>query len=391
MITKLTECVACGDELLYKFLDLNEQPLANNYHTGEPQQAYPLAVNYCVNCSHTQLTHAVDPKLLFENYLYVTGTSDTLRQYCKDFAKFVTDTAKVGAVLDIASNDGTQLSAFKDKGWDTYGVEPAKNLAKHSEHTIYCDFFENVEIDKKFDAITAQNVVAHTQYPLQFLKKIKKLLKPNGRAFIQTSQCQMYANGEFDTVYHEHISFFCVNSMQKLCHRAGLKLLDVVITPIHGNSYVFVIGKKGEEQIDQYLTDERYRYNFRTYEQFADKALTTVNDLKCVIEQYKSAGFTVAGYGAAAKGMTVLNAGDIQLDYIADDNPLKQNKQTPGGNIPIVPSDALRFADDMLIIPLAWNFYDEICDRVKPLRKNKNTVFVKYFPELKIHHEKFTG
>jgi len=79
------------------------------------------------------------------------------------------------------------------------------------------------------------------------------------------------------------------------------------------------------------------------------------------------------------------------LDYIADDNPLKQNKQTPGGNIPIVPSDALRFADDMLIIPLAWNFYDEICDRVKPLRKNKNTVFVKYFPELKIHHEKFTG
>ena len=173
---------------------------------------------------------------MFKHYLYVTGTSKTLRDYCGWFANKVSvENPHCESVCDIASNDGTQLDAFLNLGFETTGIEPADNLIADQPHHIINDFAENVHMTKQFDVITAQNVMAHTQYPLEILFKIKQWLKKEGTAYIQTSQANMFINGEFDTMYHEHISFFCVKSMTALLNRVGLQLVNVETTPIHGS------------------------------------------------------------------------------------------------------------------------------------------------------------
>lgn len=213
---ELKECLCCGNSDVRTILDLGNQPLANTYHTGEDLDVYPLKLNLCQNCWHLQLSHAVNPDLMFKNYLYVSGTSNTLREY---FDKFVDITLSYNkdakTVLDIACNDGTQLDSYKRIGIKTYGIDPAENLhtiSKEKGHDIVLDYF-NIESvkkfgNKKFDIITAQNVFAHNTYPLEFLKICKGILNDDGHIFIQTSQANMVLNNEFDTIYHEHISFF---------------------------------------------------------------------------------------------------------------------------------------------------------------------------------------
>ncbi len=238
----LTKCVACGHNKLQNILDFAPQPLANNFHNGDAGESYPLGINVCENCSHAQLTVAVNPDLMFKHYLYVTGTSDTLKSYCDWFADMVSMQVAPGLVCDIASNDGTQLDSFAKLGWQTMGIEPAQNLVKDYKHYVINDYAQNVKDNLQLDVITAQNVMAHTADPLGIMKNIKKWLKPNGKAFIQTSQANMFKNGEFDTIYHEHISFFCSSSMNALCQRAGLKLINVQKSHIHGSSYIFTVG-----------------------------------------------------------------------------------------------------------------------------------------------------
>lgn len=385
----LTECLCCGSDRLANLLDLGMQPLANNYHNGDEGKEYPLALNICKQCCHTQLSVAVNPELMFKHYLYVTGTSKTLRDYCGWFANMcVAENPNGVSVLDIASNDGTQLDAFKMLGLETVGIEPATNLIADQPHHIINDFAENVHMAKQFDIITAQNVMAHTQYPLEILFKIKQWLSKTGTAYIQTSQANMFINGEFDTIYHEHISFYCVRSMTRLLNRVGLHLVDVTKTHIHGESYVFKIKHANGKQQDLEAFDE-HRYITKTYKDFGNKTAQTLTKLLWGILKYRKLGYTVIGYGAAAKGMTVLNALRLQteekylIDYIVDDNPLKVNKMTPGTNIPICDSTILKSESRQLIIPLAWNFHNEISQKVANIRGDRDTVYLQYFPVYK--------
>ena len=387
----LKKCVACGGSNLKQFLDLDKQPLANNYHDGSGAgQEYPLGLNVCTDCWHTQLPVSVDPKVMFDHYIYVTGTSKTLRDYCDWFAKFVTDREQIeqGHILDIACNDGTQLDSFRKLGWKTYGIDPAKNLyeiAKQKGHMVRNAYWPIDYI--KLHVITAQNVCAHTPNPLEFLKGVKQSLLPNGTAYIQTSQSQMYQRNEFDTTYHEHISFFSANSMKTLAERAGLVLTDIHITPIHGDSYVFILKHPGAEVMDsvQNTIDKEakeYRHDLGFYQMFGNNANTILNNLKDLVDRCKKQGTPVVGYGAAAKGMTVLNAKNIQLDWIVDDNELKQNLFTPGSNIPIKGRNSLDIDEHIVVIPLAWNFFDEIKSNVNKIRGNKTTQYVQYFPKV---------
>ena len=393
---KLDTCVACGLTELEPFLDLDEQPLANNYHSGEGGgDSYPLALNVCKSCWHTQLSVSVDPKILFEHYLYVTGMNETIKAYSKSFAEMVNSELYIDwtpSVLDIACNDGTQLDEFKKLGFDTHGVDPAKNLAELSKdrgHNITVDFWPT-DLERHFDVITAQNVCAHTPDPLQFLIGVANHLLPTGTAYIQTSQSQMYQNSEFDTVYHEHISFFSTNSMKVLAKRAGLTLVDVKLTSIHGTSYVFVLKHSNDIQnsvpdmISTEIADGRYNLDF--YRQFGEKADAILTKLNYVIESLKliSPGVKIVGYGAAAKGMTVLNAKNIQLDWIVDDSPHKVGLFTPGTNIEIKDRSSLNTTDKIIVIPLAWNFFDEIKANVEEIRGKDETRFIKYFPEVGI-------
>ena len=389
--TTLNKCVACGGSNLEQFLDLAEQPLANNYHDGTGGgESFKLGLNLCTDCYHTQLPVSVDPKAMFDHYLYVTGTSQTLRDYCDWFAQFVTDREQIkhGHILDIACNDGTQLDSFRKLGWKTFGVDPAKNLfdiALEKGHMVRNAYWPISY--PLMDVITAQNVCAHTPNPLEFLQGVKKSLTVNGTAYIQTSQSQMYQRNEFDTTYHEHISFFSANSMQTLAERAGLVLADIHITPIHGDSYVFVLKHKGAdvqnsvtETIRKEGKDGRHNRNF--YQMFGINAESIVRKLKDLVTRCQQEGTPVVGYGAAAKGMTVLNANDIQLDWIVDDNQLKQGLLTPGTNIPIKDRNSLDIDEHIVVIPLAWNFFDEIKSNVEEIRQDKSTQYVQYFPNV---------
>jgi 2-polyprenyl-3-methyl-5-hydroxy-6-metoxy-1,4-benzoquinol methylase len=412
--SELISCLCCKTENKL-FLDLGLQPLANNYHEKEEHcDVYPLKLKYCPICFHCQLSHAVNPELLFKTYKYVSGTSQTGMTFFKDNAKFIDDyytsrntniSTKEKKVLDIASNDGSQLDCFKALGWTTYGVDPATNLvpiAIEKGHHVVCDFW-NDNVAKQLpimDVITAQNVFAHTQYLDEFLQACKLIMDDNTLLFIQTSQKNMIVNNEFDTTYHEHISFYNTKSMKTLVERNGLFLNRVLEAEIHGYSYIFEIGKVSNLEtkviVNQYLKEEDDKgiYNEQTYFDFNEKTQIIVHNLKQEIEDFKSNGYKCIGFGAAAKGQTVLCYGEIGLDYIIDENPLKINLLSPKMNIPIVSID--HFINDTninendkenkyVILILAWNFATEIKEKIRKYKGNKKCVILEaYFPEIVI-------
>jgi SAM-dependent methyltransferase len=377
-------------------LDLGNQPLANEYHDATVSlPEFPLAINLCNRCFHCQQSIAVDPDDMFRNYLYVSGTSQSLMDYFDWFATMVNEKIPGGndrKMLDIASNDGSQLAAFQKLGWKGWGVDPAKNLYEQAKKTganITCDYWTRDvahQLGETFDAIVAQNVFAHTANPLEFLKTCASVMHRNTKIFIQTSQAQMFYNGEFDTIYHEHISFFSAKSLQTLAHRAGLFVEDIFTTPIHGTSYIFVLGYDSDEtKAKSFIEQERQngRYTKKLYRNFADTASSTVKHLSDIIETYRLKHYSIVGFGAAAKGNTLLNFGRIRLDCIVDDNPLKQGLLTPGMNIPIIPiQDIATKPHPMVIVVLAWNFFDEIRKKTKMLRPDCDDIFITYFPKI---------
>lgn len=407
--THINRCLACGSAELINTLDLGTQPLANNFldHAAlsHDEPSYPLKVNMCQHCHHLQLTHAVNPELIYRNYLYVSGTSQTYLEYMKWYAGFVAETHQLHhqpghqgpfKVLDIGCNDGSQLDALKELTFRTYGIDPAENLHAVSSakgHQIICGFWDQRTanaLPNKFDIITSQNAFAHIPDPLSYLKLVKEKLANDGLMFISTSQADMIVNNEFDTIYHEHISFFNVKSMKHLTERAGLYLRDVIKTPIHGTSYIFVLGHQPQTQrLDNILRMEQAQglYTDDTYAQWTANTLCLVNELKTFVELYRHKGYILGGYGAAAKGNTLLNFSEIQLDFIIDDNPLKQGKLSPGRNIPVVSIDYLdkyTIDDRVLFVPLAWNYFNDIKKQILARRSDEKDKFLRYFPEVMI-------
>jgi hypothetical protein len=352
---KLTRCLVCGNKKLIKFFDLNQQPLANNYVKN--QYWYPLGLNYCENCTHTQLTYAIDPKVMFEDYAFVSGTTDTLNKWFKDFAdQFKNDSP--GRILDIAGNDGTLLKYFK--GWDRLNIDPAKNLNHFNEDEgimIINDFWREEIGNKfgKFDLITAFHVVPHTPTPLSFVKGLRKAIKDTGRIYIETSQIDMLQNGQFDTIYHEHYSQFSEKSMRLLLEKGGFKGWEINITkvPIYGNSMMVEIK--------------------RPYYDFNNRA----NKLKEFLNNIPE---DAIGFGAAARATVMINSVNMKLRYVIDENPLKIGKVIPGTDIPIVSPSVLKHEGKLNIVIFAWTFADEIKKKIKKLRPGAKDTF--YVPNI---------
>jgi len=268
----LDNCVACGSNDLKSFFDLGLQPLANSYKKSKNQheQFFPLGVNCCTHCFHVQLTHAVNPDLLFKDYSYVSGINKPMLEFFEWFADMSVNKFdnKPKTVLDIGCNDASQLDYFKKLGLETYGIDPAENLYADTSkrHNIICDYFKTGLLNQEFDLVTIQNAFAHNYNQLEMLLAAKSVVKDNGLLFIQTSQGDMILNGEFDTIYHEHISFYNINSMNEICKRANLNLIDVLRHPIHGNSYIFIISKTKQniEHIQNLISNERQIGYYKT-------------------------------------------------------------------------------------------------------------------------------
>ena len=394
----IDECIACGSTDLVPVLDLGQQPLANSYKKSpdDTESYFPLAINRCKECFHVQLSVRVDPDLMYKDYAYVSGTAKTQLDYFDWFAEFAAE--KYGTkpinVLDIGCNDGSQLNSFQDRGAQTYGVDPAENLFPTSSerHYVVCEYFTGKEFaHKRFDIITCQNAFAHNFNQLELLQNIRSVMHKESLLFATTSQCDMILNGEFDTIYHEHLSFYNVKSIDALCKRAGLNLVDVIKSPVHGMSYIFVISKfaKAPRTIENLISHETSKglYSPETYDKYEADCLHNVKQFADFIKKMKSEGRTVVGYGAPAKGNTLMNFAGIGPDFIIDDNPLKQGLYAPGVNVPIYSSEHLEsysYKTGIVFIPLAWNFYTEIVKKIKTMRPDGKDIFVKHFPDFKI-------
>jgi SAM-dependent methyltransferase len=396
---QITECIACGHDKLTSVLSLGEQPLANSFKKtkDEKEDFFPLAINHCNNCYHVQLTHKVNPDLLFKNYLYVSGTAKTQLNYFKWFTDLTIEEfgGTPRTVLDIGCNDGSQLDYFKQKGLQTFGIDPATNLHEISskKHDVACGYFNQHDFDAatSFDIILCQNAFAHNYNQLEFLQKARNLMGAYTKLYITTSQSNMIQNNEFDTIYHEHLSFYNIKSMKELCNRAGLHLIDVIKHPIHGTSNIFVISRylyRGS-RIDNLIEQERLQgiYEKETYVEYAKKCQDIIRHFAKEVNELKRNGYVVVGYGAPAKGNTLLNAAITLLDFIVDDNPMKQGLWTPGISTPIYSQEALDkidFEKKVCFVPLAWNFFEEIKSKIIAKRPMRPDSFLQYFPKVEI-------
>ena len=354
-------CLCCESLDLVNVIDLGEQSPANNYSITDK---YPLALNVCKKCSHLQLSHSVDPDVLFSNYPYMSGVSQTMKDYYKKFATLCIEYMPEALnVLEIACNDGSQLDVFQEMGFHTFGIEPAKNIYEiaNKRHYVINDFFP-CKFEVKPDIIVAQNVFAHVPEPLQFLNGCFDIMTDESHLFIQNSQTRMLEQGQFDTIYHEHISFFNIKSLQTILSRAGLVLHDTIYQEnIHGGSMVYVIKKKRE--IDMVA-----------YERFNQKSQAFKDNFIEVVESYRSKGYKTVVYGAAAKMINMLRFTGVKPDYIIDETPFKIGQTIPGiGTI----TDKMP-TGKLLVIPV-WNFFDEIYQKTY----RDSMVFLKYYPIIK--------
>tara|TARA_R110002153_G_scaffold45204_2_gene127532 strand:+ start:3779 stop:4933 length:1155 start_codon:yes stop_codon:yes gene_type:complete len=378
---KLTKCLCCGSNIS-TILEWGDMPLANNYNIKEK---YPLKLNSCNTCFHLQLDESVDPDILFSNYPYFSGTSQGWVDNCDIFAETALRyNSNAKSVMDIACNDGTQLDSFSKLGLKTYGVDPANNLLDISTtkgHDVVCEMFPTSDIDKRepYDILIAQNVVAHVPNPLTFLKGCKKIMHNDSYLFIATSQANMITNAEFDTIYHEHISYFNTTSMKRLVERAGLSLVDVFTNKMHGTSYIFVIKIQPEiNAVTSKINQEREfgLYKSSTYTTWVDKITEKAFNTKKIIEEYRAEGYYIVGCGAAAKGITFLNLTKTKMDMIIDTTPAKWYNKVCGTKI--YPFESLRNTKEekILFVILAWNFEKEIINNIQVIRMDKNDKFM---------------
>lgn len=395
---QINKCIACDSPELTLVLDLKEQPLANSYKETETQEelCFPLAINVCNHCFHVQLTHRVNPDLLFKNYLYVSGTTKTQLEYFDWFSKYVVEQYDIrpSSILDIGCNDGSQLDYFKSLGLDTFGIDPAINLhpLSSANHTVICDYFSKELFDRTFDVIICQNAFPHNYDQYNFLCNVKEIMEDKTKLFIVTSQADMINNNEFDTIYHEHMSFYSIKSMDALCKRAGLNLIDVNQHHIHGKSNIFVISKshKRDNHIQNLIENERRSgaHALQTYKIYAEKCNEIVSQFAQTIKGLRKKNIPIIGYGAPAKGNTLMNFSNERPDFIVDDNPLKHNMFTPGMSVPIYGPNKLEDIsnkEQVCFVPLAWNFFHEIKKRISLIRSiDKQDLFLTYFPTVSI-------
>jgi SAM-dependent methyltransferase len=387
MHRKRATCRACGGRDLELFLPLGNVALANSFlrspeeFAAEPR--FPLDVYFCRTCSMVQLLDVIDPEVLFRNYLYVTGTSDTIAKHNVGYAKTVVELLGIGAqglVVEAASNDGSLLKCFQKHGVRVLGVEPATNIAEKASAAgvpTVNEFFgaaKGAELRAKHGpakAVIGNNVLAHVDDPVDFLRGFKALLDHDGLAICEVPELAEFVERlEYDTVYHEHLSYFSVTSLMRVCEEAGLRIVRVDHVPVHGGSVRMyaapvervrehaseVVAMSAKEKSAGIAAPERLRRFARDVE--AQRA-----GLLELLESLHAERKTIGGYGAPAKGNTLLNYCGITtrlLPWTVDKSPLKVGLYAPGSHIPVLPASELLERQPDYCLILAWNFADEI-------------------------------
>jgi len=380
-------CDAVEPVLLFS---LGSTPLANALvrrdDLSRPELRFPLDVHMCTDCAHVQLLDVVDPAVLFRDYVYVSGTSASFVQHFRQYADTACQRLALGAnafVVDIGSNDGTLLRFFQERGCRVLGVDPAVEIARGATAggiPTLPEFFTPELADRiaaehgPADLVVANNVFAHVDDLFGFARTVERLLAPGGAFVFEVSYLvDVHEKTLFDTIYHEHLSYHTVGPLRRLFERAGMELFDAERVSSHGGSLRGYARRRGSpppisaavEQLARY-EDEHGFYRPDTFRQLFARIQARKSELRTLLQQLRSAGKRVAGFGAPAKATTLMHAFDLGpefVDYIVDESPLKQGLFTPGFHIPIVAPAALRDDPPDYLLILAWNFADSIVTR----------------------------
>lgn len=387
-----TTCRICGSTTLYKYLDLGSTPLANSYLKKEdlakPEFSEELALQVCTTCGLSQLTKVVHPDLMFKNYLYVSSTTQTFRDHCVEMAATtgkVADLKTGDLVMDIASNDGCMLSKFQDLGMSVIGVDPAENLAAEANaagiRTLCAYWSPSIanDIVARFGrpkVITATNVFAHVDDLHSFVQAVDVCMAKRGIFVIECPYAvEFIKKNEFDTAYHEHLSYIGITPLTKLMGKYGMQVFDVdYFEHLHGGTIRVYVSRVHDfevsRRVGEYL-DRETKFGITTktpYDAFAQRVLLNKKQLVELLEKEVAKGKVIWTYGASAKGNTLLNFFGITNKLVPvsiDDNPKKWEYYAPGSRLRITGIDELKTAKVDYLLLLAWNFQSEIMRRCK--------------------------
>lgn len=402
------KCRSCGNTNAAPILDLGLQPLANNLLTptdlAKYEPKFPLQLAVCQSCWLLQITNLVPPVELFSEYLYFSSFSDFMlrhaRAACETYQNEFALNQK-SFVVEVASNDGYLLQNFTRAGIPCLGIEPAGNIARVAQEKgieTLVEFFGRkvageLAAQKQADLILGNNVFAHAPDTNDFVAGLKTLLKPDGRIVLEFPYgVKFIEHTEFDTIYHEHVFYFTLTSLEPLFARHGLRLFRVQHLPIHGGSLRLFACHADAYPVEASIKDllaEETRKGIATlayYEGFGNQVRAIKSELVALLTRLKGEGKRLVAYGASAKGSTLLNycgIGRELLEFVVDRNTYKQGRLTPGTHIPIVPAEDLLKQQPDYTLLLTWNFADEILAQQQAYRDNGGK-FIIPIPEVKI-------
>jgi SAM-dependent methyltransferase len=376
-------CRHCRSPLEHTVIDLGHQPPSNAYLTADKllgsEITYPLQVYVCTSCWLVQLpAHAAAEELFTADYAYFSSTSSSWCAHAERFVGAAVERLGLGAdsrVVELASNDGYLLQYVKQRGIPCLGIEPTRATAQaaRARGIETLERFFGLALARELepaDLVVANNVLAHVPDINDFVAGIARMLKPQGRASIEFPHLlRLLAGNQFDTIYHEHYSYLSLRALQRIAVTAGLEVVDVEQLPTHGGSLRVWLAHRGVAEptavVTAVLADEAAAglESLEAYDDFQRRAEGAKHALLEFLLQAKREGKRVLGYGAAAKGNTLLNYAGIRADLlpaVADRAPSKQGKHLPGSHIPVISSEELAVQDPDALLVLPWNLINEL-------------------------------
>ncbi len=376
-------CRLCGDNGLAKVLSLAPAPLANAFvtreHLAREQRRYPLDLWLCKECGHLQLLDVVDPRILYEHYVYVSGTSPVFVRHFEEYANFLTGRFPIAGgslAVDIGSNDGTLLRFLKERGYRVLGIDPAQEIGEASRRAgipTLTEFF-TPQLAREILAehghagfITANNVIAHIDDLAAVMRGVEILLAPDGVFSFEVSYlADVLEKTLFDTIYHEHIDYHSVGPLAGFFRRCGLELIEAIRVDTHGGSLRGVVQRAGGPRKRGPSVQEAIEMEGRmglrkeeTFRAFSVHIEKLGRELGTLLGRLKSEGKRIAGFGAPAKATTLMYQFGLDasmIEFMIDDSPLKQGRFSPGMHIPVLPAQALYERRPDYVVILAWNF-----------------------------------
>jgi SAM-dependent methyltransferase len=403
-------CRSCGQQGLHTILALGRTPLANALLTAEqldrPEPTYPLNLAFCPHCALVQLLETVPPEQMFRDYPYFSSYSDTVLSHARALARRLVKARRLDGrslVIEAASNDGYLLRHYRQAGVPVLGIEPARNVARVAINqsaipTIEEFFSEDLgrqlrNAGRCADVFHAHNVLAHVPDLNGFVRGVRHVLKDDGVALIEVPYVRdLIDYCEFDTIYHEHLCYFSVTALDRLCRRHDLRIGDVERIPMHGGSLRLQIvpaGGPAPSHRAQALLAEEAAWGVDSlafYLDFAERVKSLKDSLCGLLEELKRQGKRLAAYGASAKGSTLLNyfgIGRDVLSFVVDRSPFKQGRFTPGTHLPICATERLLSDMPEYVLLLTWNFAAEILKQQSEYRRRGGR-FILFVPELKV-------